>query len=936
MAVGDLVQWVLGGTPTTTLGAVPTPGNTLIWVRETRNAGGGSAPTTGVWTLVDSRACNQNVATDYQASVWYRPVVPGDTAAFATNVFGGTGGMGQLIEVEGLVTPTASGGIATIVNAFLTVTLNPAAGLPAFLLSIAVQASDGAGDPFTTAAGMTNLYTNAGAGPKTKVDYKVVNPTSGSYLVTPTYPAQPFANSAIIGVAFTGVPPPPDPGIVLDVYDQGDVLVGTLTDAFDVQVRAVLNSTGEGKFSIRRDSPDATAELLQPGNYVRVTIPQIDLRPIMGFFLDKGDFALISTKERGGEIIKFGGKGPLSYWARAIWLSESFLVEWWPSWLPDPDPADKGAISFASGSYYRLFLSGTTSAKAGTTAGTRVTSKTKFHTGGFTAYYDKQINVHPSVGSTTLVTVVRLSSGSRAGFWVNKFGPGRTRYTKKATYVFGNSVLMESIDDGDKPGQVIKAMYDEAFASTRPIHPIPLMSIDFDATNDSDGDPWTVSDALKAVSAKLHDDYSSTITKLVDTGAIDVDMGPNFDMHAYNFFGRDLHGTSFGPGVVRFAKGVNIADELIRQFTDPPVGTFAEVAGNAESAIARVALPGAGTRPPREIGVKGDTDDTDALEALGISELEARLLHSDAVGFAVDTPTIGNEDPDNGEYLPGPRWTTRGNYWVGDLATVHTGTAENDFNQETLRIAAITLRGTAGGLRVIVEVGSSIGGRQGMGNSDSSSGPTSSGGSGGSGGSGSIDLTVLADYQLLVEKDLPSGYAGLDDNGLVPFEELPTKWKQPVDFATTGPLSLTTGFEVGDVVDGVTLVVGMSFLNKDASAASEARIYVVNDEGDPYPRADFDADVDTLGAIVPVRLGDVNARSVWILTNETEPVLGTDDLFWETIISGPATASPGGMVPYLIASGDTFVVLEPYQALYAEMIDVEGTLDVEGLLIEVD
>jgi len=41
------------------------------------------------------------------------------------------------------------------------------------------------------------------------------------------------------------------------------------------------------------------------------------------------------------------------------------------------------------------------------------------------------------------------------------------------------------------------------------------------------------------------------------------------------------------------------------------------------------------------------------------------------------------------------------------------------------------------------------------------------------------------------------------------------------------------------------------------------------------------------------------------------------------------------MVPYRIPAGVTFTVPLYKQALFVETIDVEGVLDVEGLLIEV-
>lgn len=54
-------------------------------------------------------------------------------------------------------------------------------------------------------------------------------------------------------------------------------------------------------------------------------------------------------------------------------------------------------------------------------------------------------------------------------------------------------------------------------------------------------------------------------------------------------------------------------------------------------------------------------------------------------------------------------------------------------------------------------------------------------------------------------------------------------------------------------------------------------------------------------------------------------------------IPGPAGADgANGMVPYFIAAGEIFVIPIYKQALFAMTIDMEGMIDVEGFLIEVD
>jgi len=56
------------------------------------------------------------------------------------------------------------------------------------------------------------------------------------------------------------------------------------------------------------------------------------------------------------------------------------------------------------------------------------------------------------------------------------------------------------------------------------------------------------------------------------------------------------------------------------------------------------------------------------------------------------------------------------------------------------------------------------------------------------------------------------------------------------------------------------------------------------------------------------------------------------------MVMGSASAddSSGGFVPVFIASGDTFLVPDDKQALFAMTIDNEGTLIVDGYLVMVD
>jgi hypothetical protein len=240
----------------------------------------------------------------------------------------------------------------------------------------------------------------------------------------------------------------------------------------------------------------------------------------------------------------------------------------------------------------------------------------------------------------------------------------------------------------------------EALSADRRAHPVPLLTVDFTATLDSNGDPWTATDALDGISVELGDTYLDTIGKLLGTGVIDIVMGPDLDLHAYNHYGVDRTGATFGAGVVRFEKGVNIADELQRQVNPEPVATWAEIIGSDERA-ATAELADAADRITREIGVRGDSNDPAVLAALGLAELERRLVQSDQASFAIPV----GDDEDNGFYVPGPSR----HFWLGDDVTVHTGTTDKDFNEANVRVSAITLsEDDAGSLVAVPELGGNL------------------------------------------------------------------------------------------------------------------------------------------------------------------------------------------------------------------------------------
>ena len=110
-------------------------------------------------------------------------------------------------------------------------------------------------------------------------------------------------------------------------------------------------------------------------------------------------------------------------------------------------------------------------------------------------------------------------------------------------------------------------------------------------------------------------------------------------------------------------------------------------------------------------------------------------------------------------------------------------------------------------------------------------------------------------------------------------------WKQPVRAASTATVTLASGVENGDTLDGITLATGDRILLKDQSTGSQNGIYVVAASGAPARAFDMDQDLTTavpaqevLGAIVYVIAGTTNGGKTFRNTNTTSATLGSTGL----------------------------------------------------------
>lgn len=118
--------------------------------------------------------------------------------------------------------------------------------------------------------------------------------------------------------------------------------------------------------------------------------------------------------------------------------------------------------------------------------------------------------------------------------------------------------------------------------------------------------------------------------------------------------------------------------------------------------------------------------------------------------------------------------------------------------------------------------------------------------------------------------------------------------KNSVRVATDGPYTLSTDFENGDTVDGVTLSTGDRILIKDQAAPAENGIYVVQASGAPVRAADMNGSSEFAGSFVFVKEGTANQDTGWVCTTDDPVVVDTTAInFTQFSSAGIITASTG-------------------------------------------
>ena len=450
-----------------------------------------------------------------------------------------------------------------------------------------------------------------------------------------------------------------------------------------------------------------------------------------------------------------------------------------------------------------------------------------------------------------------LDSDEEGGEELSFGGPGTLSYLARAVLDFveyesgaGKVQLSKGrwrFDENGTEGKIMDKMLREAQSASRPSDPIPGLTWTFTPLVDSAGESWD-NEVLEGYwFEKIGTSVLSAILRLVRANVLSVEMAPGLVLHAYRDLGTDRTGSAFGTGVVRFARGVNIADELSRSMAGISFASHG-IVRYGDGSYARAVKDG-GTPYDQEAYFESNADKAATARRQAKGQMKLREDAQEALIFShrVPWPAVGN-DEGSGVYLPGPSWSENGLYWVGDLVTLHTGTEDFEYDNATKRVYAITLAVDETGYLAppIVELdapyrsGAAV--NEGLGSITGTTGDVAV-----IGGSGTV--------------------ASSSEGGLF--------WKDPVRCVVTTDVTIVTALNAGDSAGGVTLASGDRVLLIGQADASENGIYQAGDA--PSRTSDFDASDEVAGAIVYVKEG-TGAGSLYRCTNTDEPVIDTDNL----------------------------------------------------------
>lgn len=155
--------------------------------------------------------------------------------------------------------------------------------------------------------------------------------------------------------------------------------------------------------------------------------------------------------------------------------------------------------------------------------------------------------------------------------------------------------------------------------------------------------------------------------------------------------------------------------------------------------------------------------------------------------------------------------------------------------------------------------------------------------------------------------------------------------RQPVLVATTTAQTLSTDFENGDIIDGITLSTGDRVLIKNQVSGVENGIYEVQATGAPVRTSDFYTGQSAGGITITVTEGTVNDDTLWLCTTDPpNDIIGTDALAFVRSaglgangdVTGPASSTVNTIPVFLDTTG---------KALAGTGIAIDGSNNLSGV-----
>ena len=113
--------------------------------------------------------------------------------------------------------------------------------------------------------------------------------------------------------------------------------------------------------------------------------------------------------------------------------------------------------------------------------------------------------------------------------------------------------------------------------------------------------------------------------------------------------------------------------------------------------------------------------------------------------------------------------------------------------------------------------------------------------------------------------------------------------------ASTTNVTIASGLENGDTIDGVTLVTGNRVLLKNQSTASQNGLYTVVASGSASRDTEFDTITELAGQLILVSEGSSQQDTLWLCTTDTSATLGSSSITYTQVYpsSGGTVTSVG-------------------------------------------